>query len=478
MGRLAGLLKFVFLFIPWGLYSQTFISTIGTSLDDIPDSPYELPTGDYLLHISRGEYYPNQMHSYYSDIIFKLDSFGNCIDSVLLDESRFYYIASLNLFQYQQNTFFWSTITDKTNPGHPGLMYGFLSNDLDVFQPTVIFDADTGWAFYSCIVNHQGNLVFIGTEGVLSDREGHNIVWELNPVDGIIKRGGIDRNYYTKIVELPAIQGYHLGGFDTICQMNYNLEYEGIVFARPMDDTLIFYTDTQSLTDSTYARCAVGFEFPAIIEDFGVGIFNQLGQRIAGGTFGKPDTSDWSYRLDCHSPDTIFLAGRSNYPDYEFEQTDSWFGVYNINRFCDLNWSFYFGKSGLYVLSDVLATSDGGCLITGTCWDWRNNPNQERDAIIVKVNDQGLIVNTDENDEPVVFSFLVYPNPGSQKLYLECGLSDGMFEMYDHCGRNVVSKHFSTGYLVLNTSKLANGLYYYRIISCKKAYYSGKWIKE
>jgi len=74
--------------------------------------------------------------------------------------------------------------------------------------------------------------------------------------------------------------------------------------------------------------------------------------------------------------------------------------------------------------------------------------------------------------------FLVYPNPGSEKLYLECGLSDGIFEMFDNYGQIVVSKRFLSGYLVLNTTELANGLYYYRIISGKKAYFTGKWIKE
>jgi hypothetical protein len=447
-------------------------------LDDIPNSPYELPNGDYLLHISRGEYDPFQIHDYYSDLIFKLDSFGNCIDSALMDESGFYYIASLDLFHYQNNTFFWSIITEKTNQGHPGLMYGFVSDDLEIVQPTVIFDADTGWAFYSCIINSEDNLVFIGTEGILNQRVAHNVVWELNPADGILKRGTINRNYYTKIVEVPVIQGYHLGGFDTICQMNYNLEYEGIVFVRPMADTLLFYTTTQGLTDSTYARCAVGQEFTGFEYDFGIGIFNHLGQRIALGIFGKPDTTDKAYRLDCHSADTIFLAGTLNNPDFEFEQTDSWFGIYNINRFCDLNWSLYFGKSELYVLSDVLATSDGGCLITGTYWDWRNNPNQERDAIIVKINDQGQLVNVESDNSPTTTPFIVYPNPGSGKLYLECGLSDGIVEIFDSYGRKVITKYFSSGYLALNTSGLADGLYCYRIITEGKAIYSGKWIKE
>lgn len=478
MVKILFILNFLFLSIPWISYSQTFTSTIGSSLDDIPNSLYELPNGDYLLHISRGEYDPYQMHDYYSDLIFKLDPHGNCIDSVLLDESGFYYIASLQLLEIQNNTFFWSVITDKTTQGHPGLMYGFVSDDLEIVQPTVIFDADTGWAFYSCIVNSEDNLVFIGTEGVLNDSVSYNVVWELNTVDGIIKRGMINRNYYTKIVEVPVIQGYHLGGFDTICQMNYNLEYEGIVFARPMADTLIFYTATHGLTDSTYARCAVGQEFMGFEYDFGIGIFNHLGQRIALGTFGKPDTADFAYRIDCHSVDTIFLAGTLNNPDFEFEQTDSWLGIYNIDRHCELNWSFYFGKSGLNTLSDVLATSDGGCLITGTYWDWRNNPNQERDAVIVKVNAEGLLVNADNGDVSMLNQFLVYPNPGSDKLYLECGLSNGIVEIFDSYGRNVITKNFSSGYLALNTSGLAEGLYYYRIISGGKASYGGKWIKE
>lgn len=479
MVRTAFSLCAIWLLFPLVSFNQTFIVDISSSLDESAYSAYELPGGGYFICCARGEYDPMVPNFYYNDIIFKFDVSGNIVDSTILDESGFYYIASLHLMSYQQNTFFWSQIRDKSNVDHPGLLYGYISDDLEVRVENIVFNADTGWAFYDCIVNNAGNLVFLGTEGIFETGSFYNVVLELNSNNIIVRKGILGANYYQKIVELPVIQAYHLGGADTICQVDYDLNYDGIVFAKPLNDTLFFYTGMISISDSTYARSAVGMEYPPHFDlDFGYAVFNQYGNRLSLATFGKPDTTDWSYLVDCHSADSIFIGGISNYISGLFVNNDSWLAVYNINQTDGIYWNYYLGGNGLYSLSGILATSDGGCLMTGTYWDWRNNPNQERDAVIVKVNAEGLLVNADDGRVPMLSRFLVYPNPGSEKLYLECGLSDGIFEMFDNYGQIVVSKRFLSGYLVLNTTELANGLYYYRIISGKKAYFTGKWIKE
>ncbi len=480
MIRITWITYFLLVIIPLKTLNQTFVVDISSYLDETAYSAYELPEGGYFICVARGEYDPTVPNFHYCDIIFKLDLNGCIVDSVIMDESGSYYITNMHLMNYQQKILFWSQIREKSDVDHPGLLYGYVSKDTEITIENIVFDADTGWAFYDCIVNDADNLVFLGTEGILDLGLYHNVLLEVNSQNTVVRKGILGVNYYQKLVELPVIQGYHLGGVDTICQVDYDFNYEGIVFAKPLVDTLFFYTDMEFLSDSTYARSAVATEnnFPNFFLDFGFAVFNQYGHRASLAMFGKPDTSDWSYHVDCYSADSIFIGGISNYLSGSFVNNDSWLAVYNIDQSGEIYWNYYFGGNGLYYLTGILATSDGGCLITGTYWDWRYNPNQERDAVIVKVNAEGLLVNTNEGDVSMLTQFLIYPNPGSDKLYLECGLSDGMFEMYDHCGRNVVSKHFSTGYLVLNTSKLANGLYYYRIISCKKAYYSGKWIKK
>lgn len=144
----------------------------------------------------------------------------------------------------------------------------------------------------------------------------------------------------------------------------------------------------------------------------------------------------------------------------------------------EINWQLYYGDSGAYEVSMVLATCDGGCLIAGTRWDWRNHPIEERDVILLKVNSQGQLVGIDNDHASKLTTHLIYPNPGGDKLYLECGPEDGVFEIYDGYGRNVISQNYASGYLVLDTSGLAKGMYYYRIIPGKKDHYTGIWVKE
>lgn len=105
MVRTAFSLCAIWLLFPLVSFNQTFIVDISSSLDESAYSAYELPGGGYFICCARGEYDPMVPNFYYNDIIFKFDVSGNIVDSTILDESGFYYIASLHLMSYQQNTF-------------------------------------------------------------------------------------------------------------------------------------------------------------------------------------------------------------------------------------------------------------------------------------------------------------------------------------------------------------------------------------
>jgi len=75
-------------------YAQSFLTTINTAEDDFSSSAVELRAGGYLLVISRGVG-GNPYYDYsYMDIIYKLDTDGAITDSLIMDESDYYYVQT------------------------------------------------------------------------------------------------------------------------------------------------------------------------------------------------------------------------------------------------------------------------------------------------------------------------------------------------------------------------------------------------
>ncbi|HOW24163.1 MAG TPA: T9SS type A sorting domain-containing protein [Bacteroidales bacterium] len=472
---------FLFLFIASAAFSQTFVTTIRTELDEVAGKPLELDDGSFLVPMARGTYDPIQPELYdYQEYIFKVSPDGIVTDSAIIDIESAFTSGSLKLLHYNDQVFFWSTIRDTTESGRPGgLRYGLLSDDLEVTQETILFSADTGRTFHDCMVNIFNNLVFVGIEVDWSTQNQTNIIWEINPSEGIIRQGGLDDDmvYFREIIDLHAVQKYHICGIARNCQFNYNLDFEGMIFIQPMEDTIFEYHASQLLTDSTYARCAIGFEFPpSDFQDFGIGIFNDSGQKQKTYTLGVPGTNDYAISLDCNHPDSLIVGGTLGGP---LATMDKKFEVINFRPSSgEVNWQFYYGDSGAYEVSSVLTTRDGGCLIAGTWWDGLNYPYMERDVILIKVNRQGQLVDIEERFGSQFAMCHVYPNPGWNTLYVTCGLDAGEFELFDSFGQKVVSRTYIPEILIIDTSGLPKGLFFYRIIFNDKNSCSGTWIKQ
>ena len=474
-------LLFFFMLIVSTAFSQTFVTTIHTELDEVAGKPLELEDGSFLVPAARGTYNPDQPElTDYQEYLYKVSPEGNVIDSTILEVESAFTSGSLKLMQYNDHIFFYSSIHDTSEILRPGgLRYGFLSENLEVEQETILFVPDTGRQFNDCLINNDNNLIFVGTEfGWLTGHQS-SIIWEFHPEQGIIRKSAVENDtlYFHDIVDIPAFQKYHVCGITSNCQFSYDLDFEGIVFTQPMEDTIFEYYGSQSLTDSTYARCAIGFEFPSgDFQDFGIGIFGDSGQKKKAHTLGMAGMNDYARSLDSHHPDSLIVGGTLGGP---LAAMDKKFEVINFRPSSgELNWQVCYGDSGAYEVSSVLATRDGGCLIAGTYWDWRNHPTKERDVILLKVNKQGQLVDIEERSGSRFAVCHVYPNPGWNTLHVACGPGKGQFELFDSFGRKVVSRTYVPEILIIDTSGLPSGLFFYRIIFDNMTSLSGTWVRQ
>jgi len=217
--------------------------------------------------------------------------------------------------------------------------------------------------------------------------------------------------------------------------------------------------------------------------DIGVMLLDENNQPLRFANVGKPaDTIDFGgaqQSMDFINSNTIFIGGISNVdvniPYYS--PIKSWYSLYCFDSLLNLKWTKFYGGDAYYFLFHVVATSDGGAILSGTRYD-SNTPDNKLDIYILKVDENGLITSTSDMPPLTVSEAIVYPNPGSTQLTIETALKGLQFELYSTNGQTVVSQPVNNGTTTVNTSALPAGMYFYRFMNKDKMVESGKWVKE
>jgi hypothetical protein len=185
--------------------------------------------------------------------------------------------------------------------------------------------------------------------------------------------------------------------------------------------------------------------------------------------------------MDFLNPDRIFVGAISNVALSfgHYGQQNSWYALSNFDSALNLRWTKYYGGDAYYFLQSVVATQDGGAILVGTRYDYPTQSNQ-CDIYLVKVNENGLLTNDDHIQSQQVHDAIVFPNPGSNYLFIESGpqISGAEFRMTSIDGKQVKTKTLNERKTTLETQILQSGTYVWQIIFNNKVSESGKWIKE
>jgi hypothetical protein len=197
------------------------------------------------------------------------------------------------------------------------------------------------------------------------------------------------------------------------------------------------------------------------------------------GTLDTLDMTALTGALDFKNKDSVYVGAITpfwiNWPSFP-----SCFVLLQTDSLLNIRWErFYCNDEYYYDLMNVLATKDGGCLLVGNRYDY-NAEIKERDIYILKVNDEGLIVNTNEPFNIKVSEAIVFPNPGTNRLNLRIAEQHpkSIFELYDMKGRLVIHKKVTGKWSEINTTLLKSGTYIYKIYNKTGLNEKGKWIKN
>ena len=132
-----------------------------------------------------------------------------------------------------------------------------------------------------------------------------------------------------------------------------------------------------------------------------------------------------------------------------------------------------YGGDFPYLMYNIRATSDGGCVLTGS----KYNPvgSDTLNGYMIKVMPEDVISAMQEKPAGKK-EISIYPSPFSDYLYCNSYGKEILFRLFDNTGKEVLSKKVR-GSTSLPTEILMSGLYYYIITDNETLIQNGKLIK-
>lgn len=202
--------------------------------------------------------------------------------------------------------------------------------------------------------------------------------------------------------------------------------------------------------------------------------FSRIGRSADTIDMGGADIS-----MDYITKTNILVGGSSNLDPGHiyYSSTVSWYSLSSFDSLLNLKWTKYYGGDVYYVLRSIVATADGGALLSGTRYDYLT-PDNKLDVYILKVDSAGLYTSIGENPGIQVLSAIVYPNPAHEALNVQTELRNARIAIYDINGKEILTQELQQGISNIEIQHLAIGIYFYRITSHGNFIESGKWMKE
>jgi hypothetical protein len=480
---------------------ESFELIIKTSGTEVPLDIIQLENQSYII---LG--YQQEVTGYSSKetVIWKADKYGILVDSIVISKPDTNVVMH-SIQQYEEGYIIMGTLMYFNNGIYVSTFYYLtLDWDLNLLQEQRI-PLDSGYSstgFLEFMIDI--NQLYIS--GCAKHREAAKYGMDLF----IYKYDLQSHIFESNFLEMPFNQ-YSTGYLKTL-NSDYHIIFSYGAWGYPVgyssgyyalfDSTLNwlvtdslpgdihFDNSTMNLTDSTYllsGREDVLIEPPSV-DEFRSVIYKMAFPNVPIRSFeyhmGTDTTShpavgqsfDTTYRGD------IYFSGTNNIDPftYPYQQDPTWIFLSKLDRNLNPIWTKLYGGDMFYQVYTVKATHDGGAILACRIYNHLTQ-DHEHDILIMKVNEDGLIVGTGgELPNISVQDAIVYPNPGNENLNIQSGpqINGALFELFDMNGNLVLTTTLDERLETISTIKLSTGTYPYRITFDNKIVGSGKWVKK
>jgi hypothetical protein len=215
------------------------------------------------------------------------------------------------------------------------------------------------------------------------------------------------------------------------------------------------------------------------------GAYNDLYVRIMDEEFNTiRDTlllyPEWVYipyyeGIGFTDPNQIWVATFE--PEFNYVPGTEVFRFHIFDSNLNLTGMKVYGGDRRYTFLNMIATSDGGCLLTGTIPDYNGSYNDN--GYIIKVMPEDILTHAEETLIPNDRNVIIYPNPFTNEIRFQTAREDLTFELYDFIGKKILSVELNDySESTIAMSSVNEGIYFYSIRYDKRIIQSGKMIKE
>ncbi len=285
------------------------------------------------------------------------------------------------------------------------------------------------------------------------------------------------------ILEKSDHSGFILkGGGGEIILLDNNIEVDTVIYAPygfydhlHLHNTMKRWDDSTHLISGTYTML-----FGDDDKSIGIKKVRHANEVINDYVFGTPDSLEITainQSLDFLYPDKIYCGGWQREIEGEpfISELPGWLILSQLDEDLNPNWTRYYGGDAYYVMSGVLATRDGGCLIYGNRYDFTGI--FEYDIYLLKVGPNGLLTST-EVPETGTSGITVYPNPATHYMVFDTGVV-GQYDLliFDALGKVVLSQQIPNNHPI-DIRHLPTGTYTYLLTQKNEIIGQGKWVKE
>jgi len=195
--------------------------------------------------------------------------------------------------------------------------------------------------------------------------------------------------------------------------------------------------------------------------------------------FGYDETSDYpayTNGFDFRNNDSIFIMGTIGIISLFWPTQNNSVIFGHLDGELNTRVIQYFGGDSYYMAEDIHVCNDGGILMTATSYNDEIN-DWEKDIVFWKVDKNGLI--TGIQDQEIALNIpSIFPNPGNEAIFLDCGKLSAEMELFDITGLKVMDVLLNSGTNKIVTSSLKPGIYLCILRFSNGTQETIKWVKQ
>ncbi|MCF8308779.1 MAG: T9SS type A sorting domain-containing protein [Bacteroidales bacterium] len=466
---------------------QAFNTTITEPKRQVIHDIKEDANSDFIL-VGRNENTDSEMYRGY---VIKINTYGEMINDTIVNSEG---VASIffNVFSRNESYVVLGSIYDTTtSTNNQKLWFLKLDHDLNILETKILDLPEEKWISYTnAIIDSDGNYVLTGYTGEEVDNQTVTdpFYYKLSPSgDSITSSFPQEENFLARtydIMEKSGHTGYYAfssyldeeENYGSMVALSNNFEVEEIMsipmfsfnYYSPIryGNSIIINTNGENDTSGEADLNVMKIDTNA----------NLIDNRWVGKQGDTADYPSYTRGTSRVGLNAFYASGTANISEsnpFYGNGIPNWIllGKYTSNL--EEQWLKYYGGDAYYHVYSMTTTSDHGCAVVASRFDYEN-PETDRDIYVMKVNGDGIIT-WDQAIKPNNKAVTIYPNPGSHSIHIDTDTRSYTFRLYDAMGQQVLQ---TRNQKTIDVSRLEAGIYFYRVATAGKILTSGKWVKN